>query len=164
MNSLSFSIFDTYTELLVAFSQKEDGFMNFSGEPERDKIIALNRERFFKRTGIQSESVVSANLVHENSVRVVSLADEGQTIPQTDGLLTTEKNLFLSATVADCLAIFFYDPEKRIVGMVHAGWRGLAKNILESTLNLYTQNLKGDPSRLLVGISPAIGPCHFEVK
>ena len=143
-----FGIFKKYSNLIVAFSEKKDGPMKFSPE---------NRERFLGKLGIKDKLTVKAGLVHGNNVKVVSSREAGKTIEKIDGLITADKNLFLTITVADCLPIFIFDPEKEIIGLIHGGWRSLAKNILAEAV----KNLSKD---ILIGIGPGISQCHFEVK
>jgi len=143
-----FKIFSKHLNIIIAISEKKNGPMKFSPD---------NRENFLRKLGIEDKLTVKAGLVHENNVKVVSDEDAGKTIEKTDGLITADKSLFLTITVADCLPIFIFDSEKEIIGLIHGGWRGLAKNILAEAV----KNLSKD---ILVGIGPGISQCHFEVK
>ena len=65
--------------------------------------------------------------IHEDHIAVVSRRPEGPIrIPDTDGLITDLKNVLLTTVHADCLPVYFFDPEKGVIGLVHAGWRGSA--------------------------------------
>lgn len=143
-----FKIFKKYPNLIIGLSKKSDGPMKFS---------ANNRERFFNKLEINRNLTVGASLVHGDKVKFVSKKDVGKLIEETDGLLTKDKKILLTITVADCLPIFIYDPEKEIVGLIHGGWKSLSQNILAKTV----KNLSKD---ILVGIGPGISRCHFEVK
>lgn len=150
-----FKIFQKYSNIILAISEKEDGAMKLSDE---------NRRRFFKKFGIKDNLAVRADLVNGNAVGIVSNQQSGKIIKKTDGLITADKNLFLTITVADCLPVFVYDPKKEIIGLVHAGWRNLAGNILEKTIEKMSENFGSLPKDILVGIGPGISQCHFEVK
>ena len=143
-----FRIFKDCPNLILAFSEKSDGPMKGSLQ---------NRERFFNKLGIDKNLIIRADLVHGNKVKLVSYKNAGKPIEKTDGLLTKDKNLFLTITTADCLPIFIYDPEKETIGLIHGGWKSLANNILAKAV-------KGLSSNTLVGIGPGISQCHFEVK
>jgi hypothetical protein len=123
-NSL-FSIFDKYENLVVALSEREDGPMKLSGNKLRDKVVIENRKKFLNKLGIDIDSVLSTILDHTNIVKIITFQDKGKPALKADGLLTNKKNLFLSITVADCLPIFLYDPEKEVIGLIHCGWRNL---------------------------------------
>jgi len=165
-NLKMFKIFRDYPNLIVALSEKKDGTMKIIGDLGKDKEVIENRKKFLKKLGIKEKTTIIADLVHPvkslqskfNRVKIVSSQDMGKTIEKTDGLITMDKSLFLTITVADCLPIFIYEPEKEIIGLVHAGWRNLAKNILREAIEKIKTN------NLLVGIGPGIGQCHFEVK
>ncbi len=143
-----FKVFKKYPNLVIGFSEKEQGPMKFSPK---------NREMFFNKLGIDKNLVVRADLVHKNKVAFVSKKQAGRLMEKTDGLITKEKNVFLSITTADCLPIFVFSPKEKIIALVHAGWRSLACNILKNTIEKTGNNV-------LVGIGPGISQCHFEVK
>lgn len=146
-----FKIFGKYPGTIAIISEKKDGAMKFSDE---------KRKRFLKKIGIEDKLTVRAGLVHGNNVKIVSSREKGEKIEKTDGLITGDKNLFLTLTVADCLPIFIYDPEKGIIALVHGGWQSLAKNILARAI----EKMPSFPKNILVGIGPGISQCHFEVK
>jgi len=164
MNSTNmFSIFADFPDLLVVISDKSDGPMKLQGDGKFIQGVIKNRNKFFKKLNITNNAVVSAGLVHGNQVKMVSKSDVRKFIQGTDALITEEKNLFLSITIADCLPIFIYDPIKEVVSLVHGGWRSLAGGIISYTLKGFER--RGiDPRNLLVGIGPGIGRCHFEFK
>ena len=138
--------------------------MKFYGDRLKDKEIFKNRKRLLDKQGIDINQVVSAGLVHGNNIEIVSRKDRGQRIINTDGLLTKDKNVFLSITVADCLPIFIYDYKNQVIGLIHGGWKSLAKNILSLAIQKLVNNFESQPQNILVGIGPGIGVCHFEVK
>jgi hypothetical protein len=141
--------------IIVGFSEKKDG-------PMKNSI--QNREKFFKKLGIDKKLTIRAGLVHKNKIALVSKKEAGRIIEKTDGLITKEKNIFLTITIADCLPIFIYDPEKEITGLVHGGWRSLAGNILKEAIDKMMDNFKSNPAHILIGIGPGISQCHFEIK
>ncbi len=156
-----FSIFNQYKNVLAILSQKADGSMKLAA---RDKKILANKKRFFKKLGITDDLVVSAGLVHGHKIKIVFAKDRGKTIAKTDGLITADKNIFLALTVADCLPIFLYDFKKEIIGLIHAGWRSLAKGIISSAIEKFISDFGSRPQNILAGIGPGIGSCHFEIK
>lgn len=159
-----FSIFDFYPGLIATLSTKQDGSMSLRGVIEQDQTIIANRNNFLTKLGINSKQVVSADLGHSNTVKVVSPNHSGTIISNSDGLLTENKNLFLSITLADCLPIFIYDPNQKVMGLVHGGWRNLAKGILTTTTKKLKTDFNSKPQHILVGIGPGISQCHYEVK
>ncbi len=80
-----------------------------------------------------------------------------------DGLFTDIKGLNLSIRTADCLPMIFYHPNKGILALLHAGWKGtalmIAKKFLLKMKELY--NLKFEDWEVSLG--PSINPENYEV-
>lgn len=153
----SFSVLSSREEIRCGFSNRRDGSMHRHLEKE-------NREIYFKKIGIDPNRVVTPDLVHKTKVVVVTSEEAGQIISDTDGLITEEKNLFLTATAADCFIIYFYDPVRRVVGIAHAGWRGIMADISREMISKMSERFEVNPGDLLVGISPGIQKCHFGIS
>lgn len=150
-----FSVFNQFPELAVIFSTRADGDMKLRNI---DEAGVARRGAFFKQNGIQAGSVIGVEAVHGADVIRVGQREAGAAMKHVDGLFTAEPGIFLSVTAADCLALYFYDPVDKMVALVHAGWRGLARGIIAKTLRQFEF-----PERVRVGVSPFIQACHFEV-
>lgn len=82
--------------------------------------------------------------------------------PRADAAVTTEKGRPLAIMTADCLPVVLADQAGRVLGVAHAGWRGLAAGVLENTLSAMRARCPHARSwRAWVG--PAIGQPAFEV-
>ncbi len=138
--------------------------MKLPGNQLESDEITQNRNAFLEKHSVNPQSVVGAELEHGNNIKIVSAADKGQIVPHVDGLITSEKGVYLSITVADCLPITLYDSKKSILCLLHAGWRGLENRIIDKALTTLTETYGVNAAELLVGIGPAIGPCHYEVS
>ncbi len=114
--------------------------------------------------GLDPNTVVSASLVHGDNIAVVTESNIGQKIENTDGLITATPGVILTITVADCLPIYFFDQTKRVVGLTHAGWRGVVKNLASKMIQKMRSEFGTDPKDVLVTIGPHIKECHFEVR
>lgn len=77
-----------------------------------------------------------------------------------DGLATRWSGLLLAATAADCVPVYLLAPKPRIVGLLHAGWRGTAAGVLEAGLGAFGA-LGVDAADIRVHLGPAIcGECY----
>lgn len=161
--SIAFKKFTQYPELRYGLSEKSDGPMERGSEILSGAAESKNRRVYFQARGIPFERVVGVDSQHRANVRAVSEADRGSIVPETDGLVTTAKNLFLSVTVADCFPIYLYDPRVRAAGLAHAGWRGIVRGVSAATVEALTR-CGSQPNDLLVGIGPGIQKCHFEIQ
>lgn len=150
--------------IIAAMSERSDGEMKFSKNLMLQNDIEQNRKKFFSSLNIKPAQVVSADLIHGNTITKISKADGGKIIKETDGLITNSKNIFLTVTVADCLPIFFYDPITKAVGIVHAGWQGLYKKIIVSAVRSLCDTFGCSAEHIIASVGPAIGFCHYEIQ
>lgn len=86
----------------------------------------------------------------------------GDTPPQADAAITTEPNRVLAIMTADCLPVVVYDAQGGVVGVAHAGWRGLASGVLEHMVD-QMQTKRSASGLLSAWVGPAISQSHFEV-
>ncbi len=78
-----------------------------------------------------------------------------------DALVTAEVGVALAVQTADCLPVVLVG--ERVVGVVHAGWRGLAQGILPKTVRLIEAQFGLAAASLQALLGVAIGPCHYPV-
>jgi YfiH family protein len=162
--NILFESSERFKDLLIALSQREDGNMKAYHEKGMDKRALINRKRFLNKLGISESKVVSVRSVHGSDIESVTEEDRGSFIDNTDGLITDQTDVFLSITVADCLPVMIFDPLKKVLGLLHCGWKGLEKGIIEKAVNRMREDFNVDPENIAAGIGPGIGSCHYEVK
>jgi YfiH family protein len=80
-----------------------------------------------------------------------------------DASLSNVPGLLLGIQTADCVPILLVDPKKRVVGAIHAGWRGSVARIAEKTVGQMRMRFGSQPSDILAALGPAIGGCCYEV-
>ncbi len=85
--------------------------------------------------------------------------DAGQWHPGVvgDAMVCTTPDTVLAVMTADCVPILICDPLSKTIGVIHAGWRGLAGGVIGETVSRFPG------SSLLAWLGPSIGPCHYEV-
>lgn len=113
--------------------------------------------------GLDSNSVIHPSQTHTNNVGVVISNSKSSDFPDTDGIITNEKNKILSAVFADCNSIFLYDPVKNVIGDIHSGWRGTVSKIGEVAVNKMVSTYGCKPEDIICCLGPSIRQCHFEV-
>lgn len=132
-----------------------------NGTSDSHECYMANRE--LVRKALNVPRLVFPNQTHGTGVQRVTPKNWDKTI-SADALFTTEKNLALGVTHADCQAAIFYDPVHEAIAVVHAGWRSLAQNIYARTLEAMQREIGTQPQNLIVCISPSLGPDHAEFK
>lgn len=81
-----------------------------------------------------------------------------------DAVITARGNVLIGVIVADCVPVLLFDKRERIIGAVHAGWRGTAAGILINTVDAMKSKFNCMPEDILVAIGPSIRQCSYEVN
>ncbi len=126
----------------------------------KNEEIKRNREIFFDTLGINKDRVVYQQQVHSDKFTIV---EKPELIQENDALITSQKNLFLVVTIADCIPILFYDKTNQIAGVIHSGWRGTYNQIVKKTINYAISNLSLDRENTFFYFGPSICSECFEV-
>lgn len=162
-----------FNDLVHGFSTRAEGNLSLKVselDHLQSKVLRMSaiekRLAYFKELGIDQEDVVLSRQVHATVVEEVRHQHRGQAhengspFESADALITVEPNLFLTVFAADCLPIFIIDPIQRYVATVHAGWRGLAGNIIEKTIVRLVER-GSSPADLYVWVGPHVKSCHY---
>ena len=96
-----------------------------------------------------------------NQVHGINILNANQLsdVVDADGSYTTKRNCVCAILTADCLPVFICDSKGTCVGLVHAGWRGLANGILGRAV----EAISSESNELIAAVGPAIGHTAFEV-
>ena len=142
-----------------------DTAWNFEDEKSRGNFINLGNQ-----LGITLTDMVKSKQTHTDVVKIVTRENGGDGILRAlgesepyDGLITNEKNLLLCTVEADCVPVYFYDPVKEVIAMVHSGWKGTVKKISEVTIQKMKSVFGCQLSDMLVAIGPHICKDCYEV-
>ena len=147
------------------FTSADATAWNFEDAKAGENFCALGRE-----LGLEPVQMIKSKQTHTDIVKVVSRKNGGDGILRPldesqpyDGLITNEKNLLLCTVEADCVPVYFYDPVKEVIAMVHSGWKGTVKKISEVTIKKMESSFGCRPQDLLVAIGPHICKDCYEV-
>ena len=122
------------------------------------------RRAFCEQQGIDFNALVTAEQVHDKKIAVVDKGSKGQKISLCDGLVTEEPGLPLGIFTADCMPIFLGLRQKKLAGLVHAGWKGLLNGIVEDAVSVFRDSFQADPGDIVVSIGPHIQKCCYKVS
>ena len=117
--------------------------------------------------GFSPEQIVFTKQQHTDIIRVVTQENCGEglfrEVPQIcDAQITNCPGVALVCFSADCTPILLYDPIRRAIGAVHAGWRGTALGIAAKTVDAMVREFGCKPEDIHAAIGPCIGKCCFE--
>lgn len=132
--------------------------------------VKANREQLADTLNLSLSRTVLAEQVHGGAIQKVDETDGGRgvyalddAVPDVDGLYTTTANLWLMSLYADCVPLYFFNRQKSIVGIAHAGWKGTVLNIGGEMIRLW-EEMEGVPAEAIyVAIGPSIGKAAYEV-
>jgi polyphenol oxidase len=123
-----------------------------------------NRRRAFHGMGLRLDAMYDVWQVHSAEV-VATDRPRHPTTPhlEADAILTDRPGLSLFMRFADCVPIMLYDPKRRAIGLVHAGWKGTLSQVAARAVEGLHTAYRSNPADILAAIGPSIGAHHYEV-
>lgn len=123
----------------------------------------VTHNRKLVQTHLSVPQLVTPRLSHGDTVMEIQPSNLMHPIDaDADAVLTEHPDVGLLITQADCQAAIFYDPVHHAVANVHSGWRGSVQNIYARVVEKMQKLYGTNPSDLLVGVSPSLGPNSAE--
>jgi len=146
----SFSLFQKFPELRVGVFGKSSG--------------CTSDQECAEQLGFKNFALL--NQVHGNVTHIIGRGDSRGACPEPsrraptvlngDGLITTTPHLALSIRFADCQAFAIYAPKKKVLGVLHAGWKGMAAGAITAHFEQLKVHFGIEPSETFVGAAPSL--------
>ncbi len=124
--------------------------------------VAENRRRMAEQIGVKPEHLLTAYQIHSPDVVVASEPWDTAARPRADAIVTRIEGLAIGITAADCGPVLLADPNARVIGAAHAGWKGALTGVVESTVAAM-EKLGADRSGIVAAIGPLIRQDSYEV-
>lgn len=165
MGLLRFKQFSKLPNIVHGISTTDYGNLSYKwaeNNQQTAKDVRDKRRLFFKDLGINEHDVVATQVVGGKKFYDLDATDRGRGIDSPsegiagDGFFTTSPGTYLFVIVGDCLALFLFEPEKRVCGLVHCGWRGVDKEVPQLAVEYMVKKFNCDASKIIVGLSPAL--------
>lgn len=122
-----------------------------------------DRMDVFEEIGLADVVPVWPKQIHKDHIEViVEKPQKPLKLADTDGLITNVKGVLLTTVHADCLPVYFFDPAKEAIGLVHAGWRGSLAGIASKAVKKMGTTFGSCSEDIFVYIGPGISKCCFE--
>ncbi|MGI9351764.1 MAG: peptidoglycan editing factor PgeF [Rhizobiaceae bacterium] len=128
---------------------------------ERENVVE-NRRRVEAHIGVNPDHLVTVYQVHSPDIMTVSEPGRLNVRPEADGLVTAKPGLALGILTADCGPVLFTDPENRIAGAAHAGWKGATGGVLENTISAM-EKIGASREKIIAILGPTISVDNYEV-
>ncbi|MFO8037169.1 MAG: peptidoglycan editing factor PgeF [Anaerolineales bacterium] len=127
--------------------------------------VKENTQRVLQAMGCTRSSLFNVWQVHQAKVLVADKPREGKLgIPKADAVITNNPQITLFMRFADCVPLYFFDPEQSAIGLAHAGWKGTLERIAQKTIHAMEKEFGSQPENIKAGIGPSIGPDHYEIQ
>jgi len=136
-----------------------NGGIGSNDEPAK---VAENRRRMAEQLGVSPAHLVTLFQVHSPDAVVASAPWANSSRPRADALVTRTAGLAIGVTAADCGPILLVDPNARVIGAAHAGWKGALTGIVESTVEAM-ETLGAERAGIVAAIGPLIRQPSYEV-
>jgi len=132
------------------------------GSRDEPGNVEQNRAIAAARLGLSPDRLVSCHQVHGALAITVERTWRREDNPRADGMVTAVPGIALGILAADCAPVLFADPEARIIGAAHGGWRGALAGVMEATVAAMAA-LGARAGRIRAGIGPCIAQPSYEV-
>jgi YfiH family protein len=128
------------------------------GSGDLREHVTENRNRVSMALG--AENLLTLYQIHSpNAVTASGPWEQG---PQADAIATNVPGIALGILTADCAPVLFADPQARVIGAAHAGWKGAFTGVLASVVEKM-ESLGADRRRISAAIGPCISRANYEV-
>lgn len=131
------------------------------GSDDDQTAVAENRV-IATRAVLPAGRLVTAYQIHSADAVTILAAPIDDFRPHADALVTNRPGLALGILTADCAPVLFADPEARVVGAAHAGWKGAIGGVTDSTI-LAMEALGARRDRIVAAVGPCIARASYEV-
>lgn len=154
--------------IMAVYTKKNAGNMsdfcpNFNENEVKQK---KNRENIFKELSIIDKIEVFSYQTHSNNIKIIR-DDENKYIfgkeENIDGFITKRNDVVLCTFYADCLPIFAYDIENKVIGIAHSGWQGTYNEIMKKLILLLEKEFNSNEKNILIGLGIGISVSNYEV-
>ena len=124
--------------------------------------VTENRRRMAEHLGVAPAQFLTVFQIHSPDVAVATAPLNTETRPRADALVTNVPGLALGVTAADCGPILFVDPQARVIGAAHSGWKGAIGGVIENTIAAM-ESLGAARGSIIAAIGPLIRQQSYEV-
>jgi len=124
--------------------------------------VVENRARMAAALGVEPRRFLSAFQIHSPNVVVAEAPWTSEARPRADAIVTRMRALAIGVTTADCGPVLLADPQARVIGAAHAGWRGALAGVIEAAVEAM-ERLGAVRGQIRAAIGPMIRQSNYEV-
>ena len=134
------------------------------GSSDSKKNVLNNLKIVCKKINCSSKNLILLNQIHSSKFYFINKNYKFKKKKLNgDALITNVKKIALGVVVADCVPVLIYDKNLKIISAIHAGWKGVYKEIIKKVVKFFIK--KGSNTKNLVAvIGPSISEKSYEVQ
>tara|TARA_Y100000590_G_scaffold11773_1_gene14400 strand:+ start:6126 stop:6887 length:762 start_codon:yes stop_codon:yes gene_type:complete len=132
------------------------------GSNDEKENVIKNLKIVSEKINCESKFLITLNQVHSNKVVHFKNEKSIKNKLHGDAIISEVKNVGIAILSADCAPILFYDPNRKIIGCAHAGWKGALNGIIKNTVSKFNE-LNSNNRDLIAVIGPCIKMENYEV-
>ena len=160
--------FKKFKEIEHCFFSRKKGFskgiyesLNCGrGSKDNKKNIHKNLNFVAKTMGVKRNKLILMYQTHSNKVVEINKYNHRRKII-ADAMITKMSGYAISVVTADCVPIIIYDVKNKIIGCIHAGWKGAFSDIIKNTVKKIKR--LNYNNKIYASVGPCIGKISYEV-
>jgi polyphenol oxidase len=129
----------------------------FTKNSPSNVLEAKEKDRFLETFCLNDAIIMSQE--HGDQVHIVR---NGERPASGDGIILIEKGIAGIIKTADCLPVIIAEPDYPMVSIIHAGWRGTVKKIVQKAVHAMTGG-GAEKKHMIALLGPSISSCCYEV-
>ncbi|GAB6275421.1 MAG: peptidoglycan editing factor PgeF [Peptococcaceae bacterium] len=137
---------------------------------DNPEMVLKNRLLISRVLGISPDSFTGVQQVHGDKVKIITEELKGagpvncdSAVSIADAMVTNVPDVCLMVLQADCVPVLLFDPQKKVIGAAHAGWKGTFQMVAQKAAREMQEKFGCLTQDIMAGIGPSIGPCCYEV-
>ncbi len=125
--------------------------------------VKKNLQVVRKKISKKAKNIFLVHQIHSNKFVFIDEKYNKKIKPKADAIITNQRYLPIAILTADCVPILICDNKKKMIGIIHAGWKGAYKGIIDRVIKLMIK--KGCKLKnLTIALGPSISVKNYEVK
>ena len=133
------------------------------GSKDKKENVLKNLYFVSNKIECERESLITLNQVHSNQVIHFNDKSSVKNKLTGDAIVSEVKNVGIGILTADCAPILFYDPNKKLIGCAHSGWKGALNGVIKNAVKQFNK-LNSKNEDIIAVVGPCIGEKSYEVK
>ncbi len=139
--------------------------MSAKDYPDFENYAKQNAQIVCKIIGTDYEKLIQPNQQHTDNILLLKdrFIDFDKNEP-IDGVITNIPNIPIMLVFADCIPVMIFDNKNNVMSIVHAGWKGTAKKIVQKAVKTMKDEFNSDTKDISAIIGAGITGKNYETS